>query len=513
MNEHVKKYIENLRSRGPVWFAETYWKLATGELVILRPMQRVFLNAVFEHLYDTTTFCLLAMKKLGKTFTNAIFVLWKMLAFPGCEVLLHANSQSQSVLLVFSEIVKMIQQDPFLAGECNITQREIVFRPTGSKITCLAVSGAANAGSNHNLLSSSETWGIESDLEVENWQELQPGPLDILGCPAQTFIDSYYGYAGKAESLHKLVEHGLTLDCINEEWQIYKGGGVLLMCLSGEEMLRKVWHKSEVELDNWIAKNFREKSDGRARRHLFNELVSGESMFPEDLWRMQIHSDHRPLAATKEVLLVGGIDLAWQKSGDDIAISFWYSDGPFVKLALHKLLKGRGRKEEQKLQDIEDYLYSIFSAYQVSQINYDKYEMIGMAQRLQSKGVLMERVSQSTQSMILRATKVYQGMREQKLMIYPHDDWINAHAGIQIVDQPKSGVLFKRAGKTRVDLMTSLVIAVPDLLDLSEPIDPALLEQAHIELTEPSLWRTGADRGWVTGRAGYKSRFRNPGRR
>lgn len=518
MDSKLKKILASWRELGPSRWAESYWLMPDDQPIKLRPMQRAFLDACFEHIQDTIWFLLSAPKKLGKTQCNALFTAWKFFSYPGCLVLLHANSKSQSENLVFSEISKMIRRDPFLLDLCHLTSREILLKQTTSRIQPLAVTGSANAGSNHSLLSSSEAWGIESPLEIENWEELQPPPDDILGVPAQCIVDSYAGVLGGAKTWHSMVDFGLTQPVIDTEWNIHRGNRVMLLHVEGEKMLKEAWHESPEKLDAWIADNFRSKTPGKARTHLYNERVSGEYGIPNEIYLPLIDPDHVPLKPTKEVMLVLGVDAAFTKKGDDIGISGWHvdPDNPGrVRLAIHKVWKGKARREEQRLEDIFEYLVWVSQAYHVSQINFDPYQMIGISQRLSDRGILMKKIPQSNSEMSVRGSRMLQAMRERRLVIYPHDDWLEAHRGVSLKDYSRGGVLFKKSGSNTIDLMISAVMAVPELLDLSEPPPADALAMMQMQLTETSLWRPGADAGagWTTGRASYNSRFRSPDRR
>lgn len=513
MDEKIEQLINKWRQMGPAKWAEAFWIMPDGKPIVLRPVQKVFLEYCFEYIQEAVWFLLSCGKKKGKTLTNSIFSLWKMLCYPG-EYYCHANSLAQSSLRVYSDIYDMIARDPLLSANCHATQRSITFLPTGSVMRPLAVAGKANAGNNGALLISTETHGVEQGgLEEENWYELLPPPNKIMGVPSQAICDSYSGVLGDSQIWHDLVDHGLEQPVIDEYWNVHFGERVLLMHLTGPEIHEATWHGTPEEWQNWVDDNLRTKSPGKARCHLYNERVSGSFGLSDDVWEDLFDAEHAPMAPNKVTPLVLSYDAARSARGDDFAITAWYKDGPLIKLAFHRVWKGAHRSEELRYEDVFSYSLWLNENYLISEIVYDPYDLSDMMQRLETHGISTKAIKQSKQEMGARGSLFMNACTQRAVVLYHHDDWDHANAGIQLVDQKHhGGVLIKKSGSKKIDLIITMIMALPELTDLSEPLDPVLLAQAHIELTEPSLWHTGANEGWATGRAGYKSRFRNPGR-
>ncbi len=506
----VGTLLTKWREMGPAEWAERYWVMPDGNPVTLRPIQRVFLDYCFEYSHEAVWLLLSCGKKLGKSFANSVYSAWKFFCYPGLY-LLHANSKTQAENLVYEEIRRMIANDGFLSENCHVTARSIVFLPTVSKMLPLAVSGAANAGTSHALLISTEAHGIQSDLERDNWEELQPPPLEIMGVPSQCIADSYSGVLGNSDTWHNMVDHGLEQPLVNEEWGIHFGERVLLLHLEGPEDHQNAWHGSEEQWETWVKDNHRMKSPGKAKSHLYNQRVSGEFGIPDALWLPCFDPDHEPLLPTKSKVITLSIDAASKIKGDDFYLTGWYSEDGLIKLALFKAWKGADRRKEQDFEEVFNYVIWVAENWQVSKLLIDPWQLVSLGQRWQSSGIVVQKVAQSKQQMGLRGSKYLQALRERRVVMYDHPDIRKANQGVKLIDQTEGGVLVKKSGTAKIDFIVSSVMAVSELADFSVPVPPEVLARATIELRQESAWR--GRRSWNVGRAGVGSKFRSPDRR
>ncbi len=501
INERWDRLVELARVMGPANFCEKFWILPTGKPIKFRPWQRIFLDYAFKYFEDTQWFIISAMKKTGKTQMNACLSFWIFLT-SGKDLVISSNSRLQSENLVYRMIAGAVRISPVLSEFFTVTTRAMTCKVGERKIWPLAVNSKGNAGMDPDI-SGTEEWGRQSAEEVLSFGE--------LGTPDSRYVvDSYAGVEGLSDHWHGIVDLGLEQPIIDEEWGIYQGAGMLMIHLEGESDAEMVWPYSQNQLDEWRETSNRLKSPGQCAAHLYNRRYSGSFGLDENEWDALFDPMHTPLQPTKEVALKIGIDAAYQIKSDDIAITGWYSEAGFCKLAFHKIYRGKTRHKEQRLEEIEQYLVGLHRTYLVDSFLYDPFALISTAQRLADKGLPMRKVIQSNQNMAILGSQFLQGIRERRIMLYEDSDWRSAHRGIELKDYSRGGVLFKRQGTKTIDLLISAIIGSTPLLNLAAPMPNNQLRNARIELSKPTGWRIESE-GPSHSRVGVGSRFHIPG--
>jgi hypothetical protein len=372
------------------------------------------------------------------------------------------------------------------------------------------VSSKTNAGGNENI-SHTEAWALKSEEEIAN--------LGELFAPETVYVvDSYAGQLGDSGSVywHSKVDKLHEQELINEEWGIYKGSKMLGISLSGEYMVEKTWPYTKDEWKVWVDQADTNKSPGQREAHLYNRRHSAESNLDGELWASMFYSDHDQLPRGSDQMLIGSGDLAFQREGDNASLSFWYLEDGFIKLAFFREgLGGKSRKSALRIQEIEDYIIWVAREWHLDKLLLDPYQSQHMGQRLGERGVNVKFVQQSNSEMSRRGSRAYRYMKESRVIMFEHPNLVKAHMGCSLIDYSKGGILFKKTGVSKIDFLTTMIMALGEF-DTTEVLPENLLQNALIELGDASIWRgkeTALGGGWTTGRAGRGSRFRSPERR
>ncbi len=198
MDKKTNELITHWRQAGPVDWAEgPYgWIGIDRQPIKLTPWQAAILGAWWQRKETITTLGVSNVKKTGKTFSNAVLLAWRWLALPG-EHFAVGNDLDQSASRQFQEISEMIRRNEYLRHNSKVNAKQLIFEPTGSTITALAVDAAGNAGANHLTASHTEAWGIVYEAGIRAFEELTPPPGSFYGLPALRICDSYAGFEGE----------------------------------------------------------------------------------------------------------------------------------------------------------------------------------------------------------------------------------------------------------------------------------------------------------------------------
>jgi phage terminase large subunit-like protein len=275
-NELVKTW----RDIGPVAWAEGPfgWTGEDGKPITLEPWQRAVLSAWWERREDVTTLAVSNVKKTGKTFVNAVLLAWRWLALPG-EHFAAGNDLDQSQGRQFQMIVEMVRRNPYLAQNVKVTRSQLIFEPTGSTLTALAVDAAGNAGANHLTVSHTEAWGIIYEEGIRAFEELTPPPGRRYGFLALRIADSYAGFLGESDTWHKMVDRGVQGQRVSEDWPIFQDSGLLLFHMEGQEARERCFRGTEAEAAAYYAEQRRDLRANTFTRMHENRRTANESAF------------------------------------------------------------------------------------------------------------------------------------------------------------------------------------------------------------------------------------------
>jgi phage terminase large subunit-like protein len=151
-----------------VEWAEENWRVASGELIRLRPWQRAVLLAMFPADGSPSpweTFLVSTVKKGGKTELNGIATLYAALTLPAPEtVFCVANDEEQAQERVFDRIASAVRRMGLVkSGAAVVTKSEIVFPETGTRIVAIPAEFAGAAGAVFGVTSWTELWAFRHE--------------------------------------------------------------------------------------------------------------------------------------------------------------------------------------------------------------------------------------------------------------------------------------------------------------------------------------------------------------
>ena len=310
MTTATDELIQHWREIGPVSWAESEhgWIGVDGLPIRLEAWQRAALNAWAAHRDTVTTLAVSNIKKSGKTALNAFLLCWRWLALPG-QHFACANDLDQSTSRQFQEIIEMIGRHPYLRRNCKITKNQIIFEPTGSTLTALAVDATGNAGANFITTSHTESWGVIYEAGIRAWEEMTPPPGRFYGLPCLRVCDSYAGHLGESEVWHNIVDRGLVGQRIDPDWPIFISGGLLVFHAAGEEAQRLCFRGTPQEAAAYYADQHDTLRENTYKRFHLNERTSGESQFvTAEQWAACLSPEVQRLAEGDRRRLVLGAD-------------------------------------------------------------------------------------------------------------------------------------------------------------------------------------------------------------
>jgi phage terminase large subunit-like protein len=287
----ASELVARWRALGPVAWAESDygWLAEDGQPIELAPWQRAALAAWWANRATVTTLALSNVKKTGKTLANAVLTAWRWLALPG-EHFAAANDLDQSAGRQFAMIAGMVDRNPYLRANVEVSRARLVFTPTGSTLTALAADAAGNAGANFWTASHTEAWGVVYEAGIRSWEELTPTPDRIDGLPCLRIADSYAGFEAESTTWHALVDRGLAGERLPGAWPLYLAGGLLLFHIEGEEARARCFRGTPEQAAVYYAEQARDLRPGTFARMHGNQRAAGVDRFvsPEQWAACQI---------------------------------------------------------------------------------------------------------------------------------------------------------------------------------------------------------------------------------
>lgn len=460
-NKIVDELIKQWREIGPVAWVESDhgWLGIDRKPVKLTPWQRAALEAWWNYRDAVTTLAISNVKKVGKTFTNAVLLAWRWLALPG-EHFAIGNDFDQSASRQFQEIADMVKRNEYLRRNCRVTARQIEFLPTGSTLTALAVDAAGNAGANHLTASHTEAWGIVYEGGVRAFEELTPPPGDLFGFSALRICDSYAGFEGESNTWHNLVDRGLKGIGISDEWPIFLNNGLMLFHMDGIDAQERCFRGTPGQAETYYAEQKETLRPGTFDRlHLNKRATGSEAFIDMDLWDRCIDTNHRPMLSQLDYSLYVGVDASIKHDSASVVAVYYDRDKKRVVLARHRVWQPSSRDPLDIDHTIGDFLRELADAYTVNAILYDPYQMVDLATRLQSDGLPMKEYPQSVPNLTTMGQNLFELIKAGNLVLYP-DDFMRVCASHAIAVQSTRGWrIAKEKTSHKIDVIVALAMA------------------------------------------------------
>lgn len=466
MSENIGTLVEQWRDMGPLAWAEHPfgWVMEGGRPIILAPWQRAILAAWWERRATVTPLGISNAKKTGKTLLDALLLAWRCLVLPG-EHFSCGNDEDQAGTRQFAMIAEMVKRHPVLSEYVRATQRQLIFMPTGSTITALAVDAAGNAGSNHMTASHTETWGILYEAGIRAWEELTPPPGRRYGLPPLRIADSYAGWLAESETWHNLVDKGLAGRRIPGDWPIFENGGLLLFHMDGEEAQRRCFLGTPEE-----ARVYYRDQEGSLRPNAYKRMhlnlrTSGESQFAPVAWwdRAAVGA---PIASNPALDVVLGVDAGLKR--DSAAVTACTHDDSTGRVVLvnHRIFYPT-KGETLDLEDtLEAAVLDFAQRFRLRAVRFDPWQFQRSAQALTKKGLPMVEFAQTVPNLTSMSMNLFELLKAENLVAYADDEIRLALQRCVIVEGSRGMKIAKERGGHRIDVIVSLAMAALGAVEL-----------------------------------------------
>jgi phage terminase large subunit-like protein len=446
-------------------WAETSWRLPTGELIQLRPWQRATLLAMFPadgSLSPWETFLVSTVKKAGKTTLNAVATLYAALTFPAPEtVYVVANDEAQAQERVFDMVAGAVRRMGLVkSGAAVASKGEIVFPETGSRIVAIPADFAGAAGANFGVSSWTELWAFRHEGHVRLWEELTPVPLRR----SLRIVDSYAGFTGDAPILEPMWQRALAGERLDDELPIFAAGRLWAFIDAGEEAQRRAWRGADAEREAYYGEQAATLRPGTFARLHLNAWQSGEEAFltAED-WDGCVSADLTPLLPSKAVTVHVGVDAA-TKHDSAAVVAVARVDGR-LRLAAHRIWTPRKGETLDLEETIEAYLLQLHAGFRIAAVRYDPMQMVRSAATLRKAGLPMVEFPQTSANLTAAGQSLYELVRSRNLELYP-DDELRRHAlNAVAVDSGRGWRLAKEKSSRKIDGVAGLSFAALDAIE------------------------------------------------
>lgn len=377
------------------------------------------------------------------------------------RVILASNKRSQAASVMYESFTQSLELNPVLRIETGTFSTAM---PNGNEVKAIASNSRGEAGARFSLAVFDELWGyIHRDAE-RLFAEFKTDPTRVNS------IKFCVGYGGYLESVLwlELLESGLKGEPVPELLHITNDGepacwrnGRTFVFWSHET--RQPWQTAE-----WKEGLRRTLRAPEFARMVECEFVEGIGNFVEpEAWAALIGPDHKPLDPGSSFPVYVGLDLAVSPRGDDAAVIGVYPDNGRVKVAFHRVWKGRERKQKLKLgQTVKPYLLAAQANHKLAGVFFDPYQALRLADELRAAGIKMIEVPQTHATRGPKDTALYEMVANRQLVLYDHPDLRNAAGGAN-VKELGNGMLFlrKASGRSKIDLLVALSNCASEALE------------------------------------------------
>jgi hypothetical protein len=432
------------------------WALERGPIVLAdyhrRLLRHVFTPDADGRLpYDVVAWCEPA--KSGKSAIAGLCAEYAGLHLDG-DVVMASNKQNQAASLMYKSLTDSIEYNPHLPN-VEPGRYEVAFS-NGNAVRAIPSNYRGEAGARFSLFLLDEPWGIVYRDGVRLWSEFKNDPTRIHS------LKLAIGYAGFLESelWLNLLQSGLAGEPVSELLDIDDGRGGPACWRNGRAFVfwshraRQPWQTQE-----WIESQRQSLSAAQFQRMIHCDFVESEGDFIEAwAWEALVDPDHEPLPPCKDVPVAIGLDLALAPGGDDCALIGVFSEDEKVKVAFHKVWKGRDRRRPLRLTEtVVPYIKRLARDYRVSGVWFDPWQAVYLTDVLRQECRLRcYKVPQTTATRGDKDTTLYNMALEGKLVLYDHPDLRNMASFASAKELGDGRVFIKKAGRGKIDLLIAL---------------------------------------------------------
>lgn len=419
--------------------------------------------------YDTIAWCEPA--KSGKSAIAGLVSEYTALhGERNSSIIMASNKQDQAASLMFKSLTDSIEYNPHLPRVAP-NKYEVTFA-NGNTVRAIPSNSKGEAGARFSLALFDELWAYQFTDAQRLWTEFKTDPTRLN---STRFAIGYAGYTGESELWEGLLNSGLAGEPVEELSDIVNDDNEPACWANGRTFVfwshtpRQPWQTPQ-----WLEGQRKSNRPGEFERMIFCYFVEGLGNFCDpEAWLALVDPDHTPLPPTKETAVFVGLDLATSAGGDDCALVGVYEDNGRVKVAFHKVWKGKDRQQKLKLTEtVRPYLLSVKEQYNLVGVWFDPYQALALTEDLRKEGISCIEVPQTHATRGPKDTALQQMVGDRELILYPDPDIAGAAAGANAKELGNGLIFLKKAGRLKIDLLVALsnvtdVVKRPQLKEVS----------------------------------------------
>jgi len=418
--------------------------------------------AILEHIftphngaYRYDTVCWAEPAKSGKSAIAGLVAQYAGLHIgQNSAIILASNKQSQAQSIMFRSLTDSVTHNPYLRIEPN--RYELTFPTTGNTVSAIPSNSAGAAGQRFVLCCFDELWAYVYQDSERLWAEHKADPTRDLSLK---FACGYAGYDQESALWQGLLEDGIKGDPIPELEHIQNEGGDPACFAKGRQftfwshVCRQGWQTPE-----WLDAQRASLRPAEYARMIECRFAQGIGNFCDpEVWAACIDPDHRPLEPGSPQAVHVGLDLAVSADGDDAALCGVYHEKGRVKLAFHKLWKGRDRSSKLQLgQTVKPYLLQLARDYRVQAVYADPWQAHLLLEELRNAGLICVEIPQNHASRGPRDTQLLELVNTGALCLYDHPEVRSAASGAVVKELGNGMIFLGKRSRLKIDLLVSL---------------------------------------------------------
>lgn len=469
-----------------LWDMENNTDGGAGKLVLLYPWDVILEYALRQDengVFPFTTVVLSAPKKSAKTIMSAAVAAWYAeMAPPGSELFICANSEDQSVRLIFKDLTFHFNHRD---GAKPLKDR--ITLSNGTTIQVLTKNYTSNAGGRHSLVLFDELWGGRSESDYVRYDEMTPIPTIPHSLQ---LITSYAGFLGESNLLYDIY-----LNAVGKE-ENEDGKGELieelapLPCYRNGNAYFAYWdHEPRMP---WQTDLYYQKQaavlrpSAYLRLHENRWVTSNETFFPIDWWDKAIEDYteycHNYLESNEKRVRDPQSAILWPDHPHRqkpvyvavdtgmkhdctaiVGVTTDPSEGKVIVL-FHKIWTPVDGEILDLEETIEPYLIDVTSRFNVVDVTCDPSQMLQVITKLRNMGMPVSEFIQSDSGMISASQALFDLLHDGNLWAYQADD-LREHLQNSVAQHTSRGFRIvkdksnRRVARKKVDAAIALAMA------------------------------------------------------
>jgi len=397
------------------------------------------------------------------------------------EYFVIANDLKQADGRVAMYLRRAVELNPELRKKVKTPGYRINL-PSGSFIEAIPIDPSGEAGSNADMITTSELWGANEDAKGKMFSEMTIPP----GKHGKAFrwIESYAGYAGESKLLYSLYETGVKkgrllwpdkLYKVNDSepspLELYVNDDARMICLWNTQPRCPTqtlsYYKSEASI--LLPSEFQ-------RMHRNQWVSSTQTFVPMTWWDACKRTDEEwPKYDSKRQPMVVAMDAGI--SSDNFGMSLQFRHPEFsTDVCIEKIKKWEppkgGKIDFQGTADNpgpELVLRRWIKDYNIVQVTYDPYNLHDLSTRLNKEAIAWFKSFNQGNDRLLSDSQVRNLIRDRKLWHRGEKD-LREHvqnADAKIDEQDQKIRIVKRADQLKVDLLICISMGSYSVLRLN----------------------------------------------